>query len=522
MNSPERGVSMRLGETHTRKHDVITSRTARLPATLVWFAVGAIGLTLAIGARGGEPRDHQIADGAITEAIVHEMDRDPVVDRNAVDVKTTDGIVEISGSVPHLLARDQAVQIAEQTRGVRSVVDRIKVRPIKRSDDAIEADVRQALFEDPATDSYELDVDVQGARVTLAGAVDSWAEKWLTADVVKGIDGMAAIKNDIEVVHKEDRLDREVYVDVKRRLELAPYIQADAIDVEVNNGHVSLTGVVRSGWVRARAGQLAWVAGVEGVDTDALDVQWWRTHKAKRPPLFRTESSGEIEQAVKDALMYDPRVPSSSIAVVSSGGSVMLVGTVDSLATKEAAEEDAKNTEGVWRVKNRIKVRPDVSVTDESIRQKIDASLSRDAVVGPLEFTPLVRNQKVYLYGEAPNYYAVNRAREIVSRVKGVVAVANRIEVVPDANVLSDSKIKEEIEEQYFWSLAVDGGDIDVAVNEGVATLSGPVDSWHELKAAVENAFQGGARAVGNELEVEGQDPNIYPQQYYPSLFWGM
>jgi len=513
---------MRFREMQIEADGSIMRQEIRRTIFIVWLAIGAIGLVLAMTARGGEPQDHQVPDLAITKAIVHEMDRDPVVDGDIVDVKTMDGIVEISGSVPHLLARDQAVQIAEQTRGVRSVVDRIEVRPIKRSDDAIEADIRQALFEDPATDSYEVEVEVKGARVTLAGAVDSWAEKWLTGDVVKGINGVAEIKNDIEVVHKEDRLDREVHADVKRRLHLAPYIQADAINVEVNHGRVSLTGVVRSAWARARAGQLAWVAGVESVDTDALEVQWWRTEKGKRPPLFRSESKGEIEQAVKDVLMYDPRVPSGSISVASSGGSVTLVGTVDSLATKEAAAEDAKNTEGVWRVKNRIKVRPDVAVTDESIRQKIETSLSRDAVVGPLEFTPLVRNQKVYLYGEAPNYYVVNRARDIVSRVKGVVVVANRVDVVPDAAVQSDSQIKEEIEEQYFWSLAVDGGDIDIAVNEGVATLSGPVDSWHELKAAVENAFQGGARAVENELEIEGWDRNIYPQQYYPSLFWGM
>jgi osmotically-inducible protein OsmY len=40
-------------------------------------------------------------------------------------------------------------------------------------------------------------------------------------------------------------------------------------------------------------------------------------------------------------------------------------------------------------------------------------------------------------------------------------------------------------------------------VTDGVATLTGTVDSWAERRAATDNAYEGGAVWVENELWVE-------------------
>lgn len=44
----------------------------------------------------------------------------------------------------------------------------------------------------------------------------------------------------------------------------------------------------------------------------------------------------------------------------------------------------------------------------------------------------------------------------------------------------------------------------NVSVEDGVATLTGAVDSWTEYNAARENAFQGGAVTVITKLRVGG------------------
>ena len=67
----------------------------------------------------------------------------------------------------------------------------------------------------------------------------------------------------------------------------------------------------------------------------------------------------------------------------------------------------------------------------------------------------------------------------------------------------TDSEIKEEIESEFFCSPFVDGDDIKVSVNNGTATLTGTVGSWSEHSAANENAIEGGAALVNNQLDVE-------------------
>jgi osmotically-inducible protein OsmY len=65
-----------------------------------------------------------------------------------------------------------------------------------------------------------------------------------------------------------------------------------------------------------------------------------------------------------------------------------------------------------------------------------------------------------------------------------------------------DWRIEEDIRDQFLWTPYVDGEQIAVAVNDGVATLTGTVDSWFEYRAAAQNAYEGGARKVVNKLRV--------------------
>ena len=56
--------------------------------------------------------------------------------------------------------------------------------------------------------------------------------------------------------------------------------------------------------------------------------------------------------------------------------------------------------------------------------------------------------------------------------------------------------------DQLYWSPFVEAGSVDVRVDGGVVILTGEVDTWGERNAAEENAWQGGAEDVRNELSV--------------------
>jgi osmotically-inducible protein OsmY len=67
----------------------------------------------------------------------------------------------------------------------------------------------------------------------------------------------------------------------------------------------------------------------------------------------------------------------------------------------------------------------------------------------------------------------------------------------------SDFRIEQEIRDQLFWSPFVDDADVTVSVDDGEATLTGTVDSYMEYGAAQDNAYEGGAIFVDNDLVVE-------------------
>jgi hypothetical protein len=93
----------------------------------------------------------EISDQAISDKIDDELMQDASVIANKIDVATVYGIVTLKGDVANILAKDRAARIAETVKGVRSVINRINVRPaFSRTDADTQADVEAALLHDPS------------------------------------------------------------------------------------------------------------------------------------------------------------------------------------------------------------------------------------------------------------------------------------------------------------------------------------------------------------------------------------
>jgi len=68
---------------------------------------------------------------------------------------------------------------------------------------------------------------------------------------------------------------------------------------------------------------------------------------------------------------------------------------------------------------------------------------------------------------------------------------------------MTDWEIRKNVEEELNFEPSVNAAEIGVAVNEGIATLTGRVDSYWEKSAAEEAAARiAGVKAVVNELEI--------------------
>jgi len=484
--------------------------------------------SLFVSAPGTSHAVPSVSDLSISDAVADQLRLDHVFFTDRIDIVTRDGVVTLSGRVDNLLARERAVRIAEQVKGVRAVVDTIEVvPPVLRSDSDIKKDVESALRQDPATDSYEVQVDVADNVVTLSGRVNSWQERTLSGNVAKGVKGVRDVRNTIDVLYEINRSDYEIRQDVEQALRWDVLVDHALIDVGVENGMVTLSGIVGSLAERGRAAADAYVANVQGVDVEKLDVRLWARNDDLKGDKYKNLSDKAIQNAVADALLYDPRVASFKVTPEVTSGLVTLRGTVDNLKAKRAAGRTARHTVGVIQVANRLKVRPETSPRDDVLEDLIERAFSRDPVVDALDITPDVQNGVVDLYGTVDNYFEKAQAEDLAARINGIVAVRNYITVsgvydpypynpylddwyaedlwdvyIPAMTLKADRTIKEDIENEFFWSPFVDGEDIEVSVMDGKATLTGTVDSWREFNSASENAFEGGAVVVYNQLTV--------------------
>jgi len=473
-----------------------------------------------------------MTDSSIGETVEDQLFIDQAVPAQRIEAAVEDGIVTLSGTVSNILAKERAAKIAETVRGVRAVVNNIAVRPATiRKPIEIERDILSALTDDPAADAWQIVPKVAtNGVVTLTGTVDSWPERELAETVVKGVRGVTEVNNSIVVHVDENRSDRDIKADIERTLRWDTLVDQALIGVAVDDGKIRLSGTVGSAaeWRRARL--LAWTAGVNTVDASDLVVAKWTRDPALRENkyIFRTED--EIAEALDRALALDPRVDVEKVDTSVLADVVILRGRVDNLRSKQAAAEDARNTVGVFDVVNRLRVAPKERIADAELADTVGDALRRDPYVERFEIVVTVIDGTAYLNGLVDSYFEKARADLAAGNVKGVVAVVNNLDVrrldkpyaydpylgdpyvydfdwytyQPRLTFKSDTKIKEDIENELWWSPFVNSDEITVTVDNGVATLEGSVETWAEFSAARENAFEGGATWVINYLSVTG------------------
>lgn len=493
------------------------------------FVVGAMALAVVAFAATTAAAAPEMTDQQITDKVEDELLFDPGVTSTNVDASTVNGVVTLDGETTNLLAKQRAARVAETVKGVRSVVNRIQVEPpLARSDDAIEKDVEQALLNNPATDSYEVTTSVQGGEVTLEGTVDSYQERLLVDKVAKGVRGVTGIDDQIEVDAQSDRLDSEIEHEIEQILKWDRFIDDNLISLKVDDGEVRLSGTVGSAAEKRQARVQSWVAGVTSVDDSNLKVAVWARDEKLRGDKFALKPTNEIRDAIEDALLYDPRVNRFNVKIETAGSTVTLRGHVDNLEAKRAAESVARNTVGVTWVTNRLKVEPEEVFTDDEVEAAVRDAFLVDPYVERFEIAPSVIGGTVYLYGTVDTKFEKNRAEEITAGVKGVVDVQNYLRVDDEAayvydpyveedyfeeNVMgrferrmpvkTDQQLEASIESELWWSPFVNADQLNVSVEDGIATLTGEVDSWVERQSATENAYEGGATLVDNEVTVE-------------------
>jgi osmotically-inducible protein OsmY len=142
--------------------------------------------------------------------------------------------------------------------------------------------------------------------------------------------------------------------------------------------------------------------------------------------------NGSIEDAVREVLVLDQRIPDpEQVAVSADAGEVTLRGTVGSFSQRRAAVNDARNVEGVYDVYDEVKVRllDEYRREDADIRGMALQILMWDADV-PAELIDVKADEGwVTLTGDVSYQFESDAAFEDVADMLGVVGVTNSIRV---------------------------------------------------------------------------------------------
>jgi osmotically-inducible protein OsmY len=150
--------------------------------------------------------------------------------------------------------------------------------------------------------------------------------------------------------------------------------------------------------------------------------------------------------------------------------------------------------------------------TDEEIQKDVLNELKWDPRVQSTEIGVAVKNGVVTLTGWVDSFYKRWAAEEAAHRVRGVMAVANDIEVrLPVSAERTDADIAAAAIHALEWDAGVSIDNLDVTVSKGWVTLRGVVE-WEYQKRDAERVVRRlkGVKGVTNLLTIK---PRVSPSE---------
>lgn len=215
------------------------------------------------------------------------------------------------------------------------------------------------------------------------------------------------------------------------------------------------------------------------------------------------KTDAQIQQDVMDELKWQPFLKASEIGVSAKDGVVTLYGTVDSYSKKIAAENAAKNIQGVRAVAEELSIRllPNSRKSDSDLAAAVLNALKWHTAIQEDKIHIKVEDGWVTLDGKVEWDFQKTVARDAVENLTGVKGVINNIIIAP---VIEAKDIKFQINRAFHRSATVDAEKIVIETLGDKVTLKGKVRSYQEKQDAERAAWLApGVRAVDNKLEIQ-------------------
>jgi osmotically-inducible protein OsmY len=214
------------------------------------------------------------------------------------------------------------------------------------NDEALTHAIAEELEWAPHVDAARIHISVHDGVVRLQGEVATLAEKKAANRVVWHLQGVTGVRDDIAVRLAENQRhpDEELLRRARQVLLWDSLVPGGQIEVRVENGTITLTGMVNEAFQRVEAEErVQHLAGAIRVDNQL-------TIRAKQ------DVAADLHKKVRRGLERHSELDSSRIAVNVNGSLVTLSGMVPSFTQRRIAENVAWAVSGVSDVVDLMRV----------------------------------------------------------------------------------------------------------------------------------------------------------------------
>ncbi len=144
------------------------------------------------------PGSSERTDTDLARAAENVLKWDVLVPHDRIKITVENGRLTLEGEVDRPFQKSAAERAVLHLRGVKGVTNQITVKP-KVAPTEVKEKIEAAFQRNAMLDANQIQVQVDGSKVTLSGSVGSWAECEAAENAAWAAPGVSEVRSDITV-----------------------------------------------------------------------------------------------------------------------------------------------------------------------------------------------------------------------------------------------------------------------------------------------------------------------------------
>lgn len=138
-------------------------------------------------------------DADIAQAVRRALEWDPLIPEEKIATTVSNGWITLEGAVERWSQREDAEHAVRHLAGVRGVINRLTVGAPAVAPETVQAAIEEAMERRAERAAERIEVTVRDGTVTVAGRVNTWAEKQAVLGAAGHAPGVRAVEDKLHI-----------------------------------------------------------------------------------------------------------------------------------------------------------------------------------------------------------------------------------------------------------------------------------------------------------------------------------